>query len=108
MSEGRIEQKRSAIYRSNYLATVYDDVLADVGVSLAVYGWSFLDEDDHIVEALSRGRLKRIAVSIHTNSQDWRTTRKRARAKVKEYFPARRRPALIFFDSASVPFAEGQ
>lgn len=108
MSEGRIEQKRSAIYRSNYLATVYDDVLADVGVSLAVYGWSFRDEDDHIVEALSRGRLKRIAVSIHTNSQDWRTTRKRARAKVKEYFPARRRPALIFFDSASVPFAEGQ
>lgn len=101
MSEGRIEQKRSAIYRSNYLATVYDDVLA-------VYGWSFRDEDDHIVEALSRGRLKRIAVSIHTNSQDWRTTRKRARAKVKEYFPARRRPALIFFDSASVPFAEGQ
>jgi hypothetical protein len=105
VSEGQSEQKLSAIHRSSYLATVYKDVLSDVGVSLVVYGWSFRDEDDHILDALSRGRLKRIAVSIYTPDREWRTTRERVRAKVKKAFSAKTRPEVLFFDSASVPLA---
>jgi len=105
VSEGRPQQKLSAIYRSNYLATVYNEALPDAGVSLAVFGWRFGDADDHILHAPSRGRLERIAVSMHTANPEWRTTRDRVRAKIRKAFPPKARPEVVFYESVSVPFA---
>jgi hypothetical protein len=104
VSEGSSERKLSAIYRSSYLTTVYEDVLPDVGVSLVAFGWSFGDADAHILDSLSRGRLKRIAVSIFTKNPEWRSVRDNIRTKIKKAFPSRTRPEIVFFDSASVQF----
>ncbi len=106
VSEGKSEQKLSAIYRSSYLTTVYEEVLPTIGASLATFGWSFGDQDDHILAALSRGKIRRIAVSIHKENPEWRTTRDRVREKVKRFFSAEARPEILFFDSATLPLAD--
>ncbi len=108
VTEGSSERKLSAIYRSTYLTTVYEDVLPDVGVSLVTFGWSFGDADQHILESLSRGSLRRIAVSIYTKNPEWRSVRENIRAKIRKVFQPRNRPEVVFFDSSSVPFAAMQ
>jgi hypothetical protein len=65
VSEGTSEQKRRAIERSRYLREVYDKVLSDLGHSVAIYGWSMSEPDQHLLgRILSGPRLKRLAISI--------------------------------------------
>jgi len=68
VSEGDARQKFSAISRSPYLNTVYNEVLPNLGESITVYGWSFSDEDDHILDSLFRHSesIERVAVSVYT------------------------------------------
>lgn len=71
VSEGKSEQKLNAIRRSRYLSRVYEDILSkEIKESLVIYGWSFSENDGHIVEAIAKNDIRRIAVSVYTGGSD--------------------------------------
>ncbi|MCA9130857.1 MAG: DUF4917 family protein [Planctomycetales bacterium] len=70
VSEGTSKQKVAAIRRSHYLTNVYEKVLPRLGESLVVYGWSFDERDQHVLDAISANPPKRMAVSVFTGEPD--------------------------------------
>lgn len=70
VSEGTSKEKVAAIRRSHYLTNVYEEVLSAIGESLVVYGWSFDERDQHVLEAISANQPKRMAVSVFTGQSD--------------------------------------
>ena len=71
VSEGASQEKLRSITRNSYLNTVFDSVVAKLSGSLVVYGWSFSDQDQHILDAIARGNLNRIAISVYKKDKDW-------------------------------------
>jgi hypothetical protein len=67
--EGTSEHKKSSIASSDYLRTVFREVIPQLGESLVVYGWSMSDQDAHIVAQLKRANIKRAAVSVRGDNQ---------------------------------------
>lgn len=82
VNEGNTQEKLRAIRRNRYLNEVYDYELANLQGSLAIYGWSFGDQDEHIVDALAKGRIKEIAISVHKKEDDWEDYCDKVRAKI--------------------------
>ena len=70
VSEGTSQQKVAAIRRSHYLTNVYEDVLPALGEGLVVYGWSFDERDQHVLDAIAANPPKRMAVSVFTVQPD--------------------------------------
>jgi hypothetical protein len=70
VSEGTSKQKVAAIRRSHYLSNVYEEVLPRLGESLVVYGLSFDERDQHVLDAISTNPPKRIVVSVFTGQPD--------------------------------------
>ncbi|SFH58687.1 protein of unknown function [Nitrosospira sp. Nsp14] len=70
VSEGTSKEKVAAIGRSHYLTNVYEKVLPALGESLVVYGWSFDERDQHVLDAISVNPPKRLAVSVFTGQPD--------------------------------------
>lgn len=71
VSEGKSEQKLNAIRRSRYLSRVYEDLLSkEIKKSLVIYGWSFSENDGHIMDAIAENDIERIAVSVYTGGSD--------------------------------------
>lgn len=70
VSEGTSKQKVAAIRRSQYLTNVYEEVLPSLGDILVVYGWSFDERDQHVLDAISANPPKRMAVSVFTGQPD--------------------------------------
>ena len=75
VSEGTSEEKLAAIHRSPYLTNIYENVLRRIGENLVVYGWSFDDSNQHVLNAISNPSKpskppKRIAVSVFTGQSD--------------------------------------
>ncbi|MDR4468846.1 MAG: DUF4917 family protein [Nitrospira sp.] len=64
VSEGTSAQKVLAINRSHYLKAVHGTVLPNLGSHITIFGWSMSDKDDHILEAICRGKVEAIAVSV--------------------------------------------
>jgi hypothetical protein len=64
VSEGTSKQKVATISRSDYLWTVHDSILPELGKRVAIFGWSLSSEDTHILRALCRGDLTDLAVSV--------------------------------------------
>ena len=104
VSEGETEEKLQAIRRSNYLKTVYDCEVETKNDSLVIYGWSFGEQDEHILRGIIRGGVDRIAISVHTTSGDvepfcnavqYRIAKMRSTLKKKE------KCEICFFDSES-------
>ncbi len=52
----------AAIRRSHYLTNVYEEVLPAIGESLVVYGWSFDERDQHVLNAISANPPKQMDV----------------------------------------------
>lgn len=73
VSEGNTKQKLSRIRQSNYLDTVYDSELSMLDESLVIYGWSVGKQDAHILDALAKGTLKEIAISVYKEDDDWKS-----------------------------------
>jgi hypothetical protein len=72
VSEGNAREKAAAIRQSQYLRTVYEQVLPEFGDNIVVYGFGFNPSDEHIMKAVcnvnaknSRAKPKTFAVSIH-------------------------------------------
>jgi hypothetical protein len=71
VSEGTAAEKLGSIGRSMYLRRVHSQVLPHLGDSLVFYGFSFADNDDHVLEALARKQPpKLVAVSVFTGAPD--------------------------------------
>ncbi len=70
VSEGTSKEKVAAIRRSHYLTNVYEKVLPTLGENLVVYGWSFDERDQHVLDAISTSPPKRMAVSVFTGQPD--------------------------------------
>jgi hypothetical protein len=108
VSEGETEEKLQAIRRSNYLKTVYDCEVQVKTDSLVVYGWSFREEDEHILKGIIKGGLNRIAVSIHANSGNTDSFCEIVQHKINKMYielekekKVKKKPLLYFFDSDS-------
>ncbi len=67
VSEGTSREKVAAIRRINYLTNVYEEVLPALGESLIVYGWSFDERDQHVIDAISVSPPKQINGSIRVH-----------------------------------------
>lgn len=71
VSEGRSQQKISSIHSSNYLSTVYWEVLGEQRSSLVIYGWGVAKQDHHLLERMKRSGVEKIAVSVHNGDQGY-------------------------------------
>jgi len=116
VSEGETNEKLKAIRRSNYLKTVYDRIIDSNSESLVTYGWSFRDEDEHILRGIIHGKVDRIAVSVHRSSGNvqpfcetvrykiynmYATLEKEREKDTGEKVKKKKRCNIYFFDSAS-------
>jgi len=70
VSEGISKEKVAAIRRSYYLTNVHEHVLPTLGENLVVYGWSFDERDQHVLDAISVNPPKQMAVSVFTGQSD--------------------------------------
>jgi len=70
VSEGTSKEKVASIRRSHYLTNVYEEVLPELGENLVVYGWSFDERDQHVLNAISANPPKRMAVSVFTGQSE--------------------------------------
>jgi len=64
VSEGDSQAKLVAIKSSRYLDRVYESVMHNAGKSLFIYGWRIGQSDTHIMNALMRGPIRRVAISV--------------------------------------------
>ena len=104
VSEGETEEKLQAIRRSNYLKTVYDCEVETKNDSLVIYGWSFGEQDEHILRGIIRGGVDKIAISVHTTSgnvQSFCSTVAYRIAKMKYTLDKKQKCVIFFFDSES-------
>lgn len=67
VSEGTQEQKIASIKKSNYLSTVYHEVIPRCLGPLTIYGWGFGAQDRHLLPRM-RG-VPRIAASVYGRNQ---------------------------------------
>lgn len=65
VSESDAAKKLLAIRRNGYLSQCMVEMSKGVD-SVAVYGWSFGDQDQHLVDQIALSRPRRIAVSVFT------------------------------------------
>ena len=97
--EGTSPQKLQAIRRSHYLSCVYDTVLPCLGRSLAVYGWSFSDHDEHLLKAIGRrGSIEKVAISVFEDGSE-ESYKARVKTAVRKFLGES--VQIEFFDSAS-------
>jgi len=71
VSEGTAQQKINSIKGSSYLSTVYRDVLSSLSSDLVIYGWGLWDQDIYILERMAKSKVRRVAISVHGNSQSY-------------------------------------
>lgn len=100
VSEGTSAQKVAAIRRSPYLMNVYEKVLSDIGPSLVVYGWSFDDQDQHVLSAIAKKQPARMAVSVYTGQSqaDQQAFCHKVSGPISKLLP---NTSVKFFDSQS-------
>lgn len=84
VSEGYSHQKKMAIKRSPYLSTVYHEVLSDLGEAITIFGWSFSDNDDHLLDAICSGSPFRFAVSVNPNANNLEEHEAKIKRKLKD------------------------
>ena len=98
VSEGTSPQKVHAIEGSNYLSTIYKEVIPSLSRSLTVYGWGFGYNDAHILNKIGRNSLDRIAISVYRdgNEQDFCS---RVEGQIRRYLG--RNIEVLFFDCNS-------
>lgn len=92
--EGTSESKCDAISSCNYFERVFFEVLPSLEETLVVYGWGFGDQDEHIIDQISKSKVKKVAVSIYGGDQVLigNIEQKLASLDLEE---------LVFFDSES-------
>lgn len=100
VSEGTTNQKLASIYRSMYLSTVYHYILPEITDSIVLFGWSINDNDTHILDAISKGRPRRIAYAINPESTNIEFQVARLNQLISQRF-GNSQYELILFDRVS-------
>lgn len=101
VSEGTTKQKQNEISRNSYLSTAFRELSkANYGNNIVfIYGFSFSDNDTHILEALKKRDVKQLFISVYTgedgNSQSFCYD---VKSKIKRYLPYAQ---ITFFDALS-------
>lgn len=103
VSEGTSMEKVAAIRRSHYLTNVYEEVLPVLGERLVVYGWSFDERDQHVLNAISANPPKQMIVSVFTGQSD-ADQQAFCHQVLKATSRSLRRTAVRFVDSQSTGF----
>jgi hypothetical protein len=67
--EGTSAHKQKSIESSSYLERVYREVIPASGESVAIYGWSLSQQDQHILNQLNRYPPQRVAISVRGGDQ---------------------------------------
>ena len=104
VSEGETRKKLQAIRRSPYLKAVYDCEVATITDSLVIYGWSFGDQDEHILQGIIRKGIGRMAISVHTASGRSQHFCGETETKIRDMEETLRKNEeceIVFFDSES-------
>lgn len=99
VSEGTSEQKVASIKNSHYLSVVYREVIPSIGDDLTIFGWRFGEEDTHILKKLKDSSVKRIAVSVYKNDQQYCN---RVAQMIHNHI--RNSIEVVFFDSESAGY----
>lgn len=92
--EGTSDHKLQAVGSSRYLQHVHLEVLRDFRESVTFYGWSFSDQDIHILNQIAKSPVHKAAVAVHGGNGDLVN---RAEKLLKE----RNFKEVVFFDSQS-------
>lgn len=71
VSEGTYEQKVNSIQNSNYLSTVYREVLKECRENLVILGWGMGDHDIHLLKRMAGTGIERVAVSVFQRDQSY-------------------------------------
>lgn len=92
--EGTAAHKKKSIESSSYLERVFREVVPALGDSVTIYGWSLSEQDQHIVDQITRNPPQRVAISVRGGSQAFaqQAEEKMVRAGVNQ---------VDFFDSQS-------
>ena len=85
VSQGTSEQKLKTITSSDYLAHCYKQ-LSQISGGLTIYGSSLRPEDEHIVSAIKKSNIKKIAYSIYVGSNTSLLDIKKEMAKTEKKF----------------------
>lgn len=104
VSEGSTDEKLRTIRQSSYLDIVYHYLVESKCDSLVVYGWSFKDEDDHILRAIVNGEFEKLAVSVHLDGGDVESYCSQVEFKLRKMYKnlhKKYRYRVQFFDSRS-------
>jgi Domain of unknown function (DUF4917) len=99
VSEGTSAQKMSVIRRSDYLSFARRELNDDTSDTV-VFGASFGQRDDHIVQALRAGGRRRIAISLLPEEET------RIVAAMGRYRAKLPDQDLVFFDSRTHPLGD--
>lgn len=104
VTEGASKEKLQRIHASDYLSKAHRS-LAAIGGGLLAYGLSFSPNDEHIITAIARSKVQRIAVSIYGDvDSDDNTRMMRAVAKLQhrrdEYNSTQL--SIVYFNAQSV------
>lgn len=99
VSEGNSDQKLKAIQRSNYLSTVYTDVITDDCDNVTIFGWSIGPQDHHILRALKKGNPQKFAISVYLPDGDIEEKCSQLEKVLKNNFG--QKVEIFFFDAES-------
>lgn len=71
VSEGEMKGKMFKIKSNQYLSVVFDEILPEKKENLVIYGWGIGENDEHILGKLSESKLKKVAISVLNNDQEY-------------------------------------
>lgn len=102
VAEGESARKLARIKHSDFLARSYRS-FAKIGGTLVVFGHSLANNDAHILQRISRGKIAHLLVGVHGDPEE--ATNRRLMRDARDLATGRpeKRPLLVeFFDSTSV------
>lgn len=98
VSEGTAAEKQNAIGGSPYLRIVHNEVLPTLGDAVVIYGLGLNENDDHVVRAVLKGRVKNVAISVYRGPGSDPVDQRLFCALAKKKFVGRQ---VHFFDAQS-------
>ena len=102
VAEGTSLEKLQQIHTSDYLSKAHRSLAAITG-GLLVYGLSFSENDGHIIDAIRRSRIERMAVGLHGSPLSAGNQATIMAVGALQASRARTKPLDVrFFDSATV------
>ncbi len=63
--EGTKESKAQSISSCDYLEKVFYEVLPNLEPNLVIYGWAMAEQDEHLLEQISKSQPEKVAVSVY-------------------------------------------